>query len=191
MKDMQDDYYSRFMGTQPKLLTHITSVPPEKPSPLMANSFIHGLVPLIPARRDASVPILTTSPSTQQHIQLLSGSVVVGTPVHPMLGFPHLLPILYMSVDCALVSALGTTSLNEQGHIDLTAHSHFIYAMGRFYNNSPSWTITLMMSKHLGSQSIHEAMMAQVPIPFGKCVPSGRSSMLIAPSDPKSDDKIN
>ena len=108
-----------------------------------------------------------------------------------MLGISHLLSILYLSIDCALVSVLGTVSLNEQGHIDLMAHSHFIYAMGGFYNNLPLWTTTLMMSKHIGLQSVHEAMMACVPIPFGKCVPGGRNGMLIAPSDPKYDDKIN
>ena len=191
MQDVQDNHYLQSTGTQPVLLTHTTSVPPAAPSPLVADSFIDGLEPLIPTGRDALVPILSTSPSTQQQLQPLSGSVVVGTPVRPMLGIPHLLPILYLSIDHALISVPGTASLNEQGHIDLTAHSHFIYAMGRFYNNSPLWTTTLMMSKHIGSQSVCKAMMARVPIPFGKCVPRGRNGMLIAPSDPKSDNEIN
>ena len=191
MQEVQDDHYSQSMGMQPALLTRITSVLPMEPSSLVADSFIDGPEPLIPTGRDTSVPILITSPSTQQQLQPLSGSVVARTPVYPTLGIPHLLPILYLSIDHALVSAPGTASLNEQGHIDLTAHSHFIYATGAFYNNSPSWTTTLMTSKHIGSQSVHEAMMAHVPIPFGKCVPRGRNGVLIAPSDPKSNDKID
>ena len=191
MQEVQDEYHLQSMVMQPILLTHISSVLPTEPSLLVADSFMDGPEPLISAGIDALIPILTTLALTHQHLQPLSGSVVAGMPVHPTLGIPHLLPILYMSVDCVLVSAPGTTILNEQGNINLTAHSHFIYAMGSFYNNSPSWTTTLMLSKHIGSQSVHEAMLAQVPIPFSQCMPRGRNSMLIVPSDPESNDKIN
>jgi len=202
MQEIQAEHHPRTAPAQPLLLARLSSAPPSsaEPSPSVADTLFPRLDvpgPIIPIGTNVPVVDIGSSmPIDSPYAQTgmlppISGPVAPNTPINPTMGFPSLLPILYADPERTIVSAPGSATLNAQGHVDLSAHTHFVFATGGFLDGSPAWTTTLMTSKHISSQSVQDAMKARMTIPFGKSITGGRNGVLIALCDPTSDDEVD
>ena len=107
----------------------------------------------------------------------------VATPFIQSVGFLSSLPVLTFSdhrYDC--------TTLDVDGGIDYTAHSHFIYALGGMTADGPAWTTTLVTREQLLDDAISQAIAMALPLPPLRLVVGGRNGVLISPhKDPTSE----
>jgi hypothetical protein len=155
MEEIRGDDYQCPATAPVQLLARIATAPPSsaEPSPSGDESLLARIeAPAFQIAVGTSDPRSHPGPIIMDHqapfdamaVSLDGTYVPPPTPINEWVGFPSLLPILYLNDKHALVAVPGTTMLDAQGNIDMSVHERFVYAVGGFVNHEPAWTTTLL-----------------------------------------------
>ena len=95
-------------------------------------------------------------------------------------GFFALLPVIVNQPGVALWAADDSAPLATNGEIDFSAHEQYVFAIGRWNEDEPAWTTTLVRREFFLTPAAVSARSLNLSLPVRDVVIGGRNGSLVS-----------
>ena len=95
-------------------------------------------------------------------------------------GFFALLPVIVNQPGVALWAADDSAPLTTNGEIDFSAHERYVFAIGRWNEDEPAWTTTLVRREFFLTPAAISARSLNLSLPIRDMVIGGRNGSLVS-----------
>ncbi|KAI0281507.1 hypothetical protein BC826DRAFT_1111367 [Russula brevipes] len=106
-------------------------------------------------------------------------------------GFYALLPVIVQRPGMPLWAVDDSAPLAADGDIDFSVHERYVFAFGRWYDDEPAWTTTLVYRDFFLTPDAVAARASHLSLPIRDVVIGGRNGSLISTSgDPTTESEM-